>query len=125
MLTIAVISLTTFLAAILTFFSGFGLGTILTAVMMLYFPVETAIALTAIVHFSNNIFKLFLVGKNADWSVVWRFGIPAILAALVGSWLMLQMSEMPSLFEYEIGQKHFEIHPLKLLIAILLIAFAL
>ena len=58
---VAIISLVAFLAAILTFFSGFGLGTILTPIMMIYFPVEIAVAFTGIVHFSNNIFKLFIV----------------------------------------------------------------
>ena len=38
-----------FFAAILTFFSGFGLGTILTPVMMVFFPVDIAIAFTGIV----------------------------------------------------------------------------
>ena len=55
---ILIISVVAFFAAILTFFSGFGLGTILTPVMMIFFPVEIAVAFTGIVHFSNNIFKL-------------------------------------------------------------------
>ena len=48
---VVIISLVAFLAAILTFFSGFGLGTILTPIMMIYFPVEIAVAFTGIVHF--------------------------------------------------------------------------
>ena len=51
---ILIISVVAFFAAILTFFSGFGLGTILTPVMMIFFPVEIAVAFTGIVHFSNN-----------------------------------------------------------------------
>lgn len=42
-----VISLVAFLTAILTFFSGFGLGTILMPVFAIFFPVEMAIALGA------------------------------------------------------------------------------
>lgn len=42
------ISLAAFFVAILTFFSGFGLGTILTPVFMIFFPVELAIGLTGI-----------------------------------------------------------------------------
>src|SRR5690606_15016818 len=85
---ILIISLAAFFIALLTFFSGFGLGTILTPVFMIFFPVELAIALTGIVHFFNNIFKLLLVGKNADRQVLIWFGIPAILAAIIGSWLL-------------------------------------
>jgi uncharacterized protein len=66
---IILISLVAFIVAILTFFSGFGLGTILTPVFMIFFPVELAIGLTGIVHFFNNIFKLILVGRNADKTV--------------------------------------------------------
>lgn len=81
---IILISLVAFLVSILTFFSGFGLGTILTPVFMVFFPVDLAIALTGVVHFFNNVFKLFLVGKHADRAVLLRFGIPAIIAAFFG-----------------------------------------
>ena len=76
---IIIISAAALIVAILTFFSGFGLGTILTPVFMIFFPTDLAIALTGVVHFFNNIFKLFLVGKNADKSVLLRFGIPAVI----------------------------------------------
>ncbi len=69
----------------LTFFSGFGLGTMLTPVFILFFPPEFAVAATAIVHFLNNVFKLFLVGKHAVKSVILRFGIPAIVGAYFGA----------------------------------------
>lgn len=122
---IFIISLAAFLAAILTFFSGFGLGTILTPVFMIFFPVDLAIALTGVVHFFNNIFKLILVGKHADRSVLIRFGIPAIVAAFAGAWILLKISNLDPLFNYTIGDKTFEIYPVKLIISLLLIFFAL
>jgi len=122
---IVIISAVAFLAAILTFFSGFGLGTILTPVFMIFFPVDVAIALTGVVHFFNNIFKLFLVGKNADKQVLIRFGIPAVLAAFAGAWLLLQISDLKPLFDYKLGGKTIEVYPVKFIIAILLIIFAL
>ena len=97
---IIVISVVAFLVAILTFFSGFGLGTILTPVFMLFFPVELAIALTGIVHFFNNVFKIILVGKNADKSVLKRFGIPAVIFAFIGAWILLQMRRLYSTMNY-------------------------
>jgi uncharacterized protein len=121
---IIVISAAAFLTAILTFFSGFGLGTILTPVMMLFFPVDLAIALTAIVHFFNNLFKLFLVGRAADKSVIIRFGIPAVLAAFLGSWVLLQISDAHTLFQYRLFGSVFEVSPTKLVIAVLLIIFS-
>jgi uncharacterized protein len=60
---ILIISIAAFIVAILTFFSGFGLGTILTPVFMLFFPVELAIALTGVVHFFNNVFGAYFGNK--------------------------------------------------------------
>lgn len=121
---IVIISLTAFLASILTFFSGFGLGTILTPVFMIFFPVELAIGLTGVVHFLNNIFKVFLVGKNADKTVLLRFGIPAVIAAFLGAWLLFQIPDAKPLFTYEMMNKTFEVYPVKFIISILLIIFA-
>ncbi len=122
---IFIISFTAFITAILTFFSGFGLGTILAPVLMIFFPVELAIALTGVVHFFNNIFKLFLVGKHAHRGVLLSFGIPAVLAAIPGAWLLLQLSDLQVFYIYEMFGKSFEVSPIKLVIAILLIIFAL
>jgi len=121
---IIIISIVAFVVAILTFFSGFGLGTILTPVFMIFFPVELAIALTGIVHFFNNIFKLILVGKNADRAVLFRFGVPAVIAAILGSWILLNITDLQPLFSYNAFGKHFEVYPVKFIISILLIIFA-
>ncbi|MGB5170219.1 MAG: sulfite exporter TauE/SafE family protein [Eudoraea sp.] len=121
---IVIISLAAFFVAILTFFSGFGLGTILTPVFMIFFPVELAIALTGVVHFFNNIYKLFLVGRNANKEVLLRFGVPAVIAAILGSWLLLNITDLQPLFAYDAFGKHFEVYPVKFIISILLIIFA-
>lgn len=114
-----------FCASILTFFSGFGLGTLLSPAFMLFFPVEVSIALTGVVHFFNNLFKLFLVGKNADKAVLVKFGIPAVLASFAGSLLLLQLADLPAIFTYTIAGNSYSIYPVKLIIALLLIAFSL
>jgi uncharacterized membrane protein YfcA len=121
---IAIISITAFATAILTFFSGFGLGTILTPVFMLFFPVELAIALTGIVHFFNNLFKLILVGRNANKDVLMRFGIPAIFAAFLGSLILLNITNSTPLFSYDAFGNHYEVYPIKFMVSILLILFA-
>ena len=122
---IVIISLTAFLTAILTFFSGFGLGTVLTPVFMIFFPVELAIGLTGIVHFFNNVFKLTLIGKKADKSILVRFGIPAVLAAIAGAWLLLHIPDADPLFRYSAFGMSLEVYPVKFIISILLIFFAI
>jgi hypothetical protein len=121
---IAIVSLAAFVIALLTFFSGFGLGTILTPVFMIFFPVDLAIALTGVVHFFNNIFKLLLVGRQADKTVLVRFGIPAVIAAFFGSWLLLQMTDLRPLFSYTLSGKSVEVSPVKFTVSVLLIIFA-
>ncbi|MDD2530041.1 MAG: sulfite exporter TauE/SafE family protein [Bacteroidales bacterium] len=121
---IILISLAAFLTAILTFFSGFGLGTILMPVFAIFFPIDIAIALTGVVHFANNLFKVALVGKKTDKGVLLRFGIPAILASFLGAWLLLKITDMTSIITYTLFDKVFSITPVNLIIAILLIVFA-
>ncbi len=121
---ILIIVIAAFVTAILTFFSGFGLGTILTPVFMLFFPVDLAIALTGVVHFFNNIFKIILVGRNADRAVLIRFGIPAVIAAFIGAWVLLHIPDSQPLFDYTLFGKTFEVYPVKLIISVLLIIFA-
>lgn len=119
-----IICVAAFVTAILTFFSGFGLGTILTPIFMIFFPVEVAIALTGVVHFFNNIFKLILVGRNADKSVLIRFGIPAVIAAFIGSQLLLRITDLEPFFSYDAFGRHFEVYPVKFIVSVLLIIFA-
>jgi uncharacterized protein len=113
------------LVSLLTFFSGFGLGTILMPVFAIFFPVDMAIALTGVVHLLNNIFKFFLTGKHADKPTLLRFGIPAIVGAFIGAWLLLQITHWKPLLEYTISNKSFYITPVKLTVAILLVVFSL
>ena len=122
---IFVVSVAAFLTAILTFFSGFGLGTILTPIFVFFFPVDVAIALTGIVHLFNNIFKVILVGKHANRRVLIRFGIPAVIAAFIGAWLLINLSDISAITRYDLMDKTFLITPIKLVIAVLLVFFSI
>lgn len=57
-------------------------------VTALFFPLETAIAMAAMVHLANNLFKIGLLGKHANRQVLLRFGLPAIITAFAGTTLM-------------------------------------
>jgi uncharacterized membrane protein YfcA len=120
-----IICLVALLGSGLTLFSGFGLGTLLVPVFGLFFPIELAIMLTAIVHFLNNIFKLILLGRSANMGVVLRFGIPAILFAFLGAYVLSELTDMKPLFNYQMGKHNFEIMPVKLIIGIVLLFFSL
>lgn len=115
----------TFFIAILTFFSGFGLGTLLTPVLMIFFPGGSAVIMTGIVHFFNNIFKILLTGGNADRSVLIRFGIPAVLAAFAGAFILVKLPDQNILFEYSLNNYTFKVSVMKLILAFFMLLFAL
>jgi len=120
-----IISLAAIVTSGLTLFSGFGLGTLLMPVFAIFFPVEVAISLTAIVHFLNNLFKLILVGRNTDKSVVLGFGISAIVFAFLGAKTLLLLSGLKPLAAYQLFGKSLEVAPVKLVIALLLVVFSI
>ncbi|OZB30486.1 MULTISPECIES: sulfite exporter TauE/SafE family protein [Stutzerimonas] len=109
----------------LTLFSGFGLGTILMPVFALFFPLPLAIAATAVVHFANNIFKFSLMARQADWSVVAKFSMPAAFTAILGAGSLTFFDQLPPLWHYSIAGSDFEITAVKVVIGSLIVLFAL
>ena len=110
--------------AAVTLLSGFGLGTVVMPVFALFFPLEVAVAATAVVHLSNNLLKLALVGKWADKATVLRFGVPAVIAALIGAALLAWLAPAPPLHTYTLAGRSANITLPKLIIAGVLVTFA-
>jgi len=120
------IALTALFAAGLTMYTGFGLGTILLPVFALFFPAEVAVVATAMVHGANNVFKVSLLGRFADKEVVLKFGLPAIAAAILGALTLGWVAQSDSALTIEVNEAVFsKITPVKLLIGLLMIGFAL
>jgi uncharacterized membrane protein YfcA len=119
-----VVCLTALLASALTLFSGFGLGTLLLPAFALFFPIEIAVSATALVHLANNLFKLALIGRAADRRLLLRFGLPAMLAALLGAWVLSRLTGLPPLLRYELWGHEHAVTPIGLAIATLILAFA-
>lgn len=122
---ILIICVSALVASCLTFFSGFGLGTILTPVFALFFPVSTAIAMTAVVHLANNLFKIGLVGRDAHWPTVARFAIPAGLASIAGATLLTTVSGLAPWANYTLLGSPHTITPVKAGIGCVIAVFAL
>lgn len=119
------ISAVAMVVSALTLFSGFGLGTVLMPVFALFFPVPVAVAATAIVHLANNLFKAALLGRQANWSIVGRFALPATVMAMVGAALLTLFDRLPPLVSYQLGDQPHQVSVVKLVIALIIIAFAL
>lgn len=119
-----VVALAVTFASVLTFFSGFGLGTIMLPIFALFFPIEVAVAATAMVHFANNVFKFGLLYKSINLPVAIQFGLPAIFTAILGSYLLKWLGTPDALFRYTLGEKTFDITLLKIVIGLVLIFFS-
>ncbi len=79
---------TSFLGALATFFTGFGLNTILVPVFMIYFDAPLAVLMAGIVHLFNNILKVALTSRSIHWHLFRNFGLPALLFAFIGAQLL-------------------------------------
>jgi len=119
------VALVAFAAAIMTFFSGFGLGTILTPFLCLFFTVQEAIALTAIIHFSNNLFKFSLLKKFIAYNVALPFAFTAVLMSFAGAKLLDYISIQQYTYAYSFFGFEAIVTPVKLLVSLLMIVFVI
>ena len=118
------VGLVALLASGLTFVSGFGLGTLLLPAFGTFLPLEHTVAVTGVVHVLNGLFKLSLVGLHIQWRVLLRFGLPAVVAAVVGAELLVSLSSAEALLEWHWAGLSAQITPVKLVVGLLLCAFA-
>jgi len=116
---IIVIALAAVVTSFITLISGFGLGTLLTPVFIFFFPVDLAIALTAVVHFLNNVFKFGILFRDVHWKTFLWFGIPGIAGAAYGAYLLMNLS-ITETFAFA----GFETDLLRIIIGVLMIFFA-
>ena len=121
---VLVIALVAAVASALTLYSGFGLGTLLLPAFAIFFPAPVAVAATGVVHLLNNLFKGGLLWRRADWQTVARFGVPAIPAAILGTWLLALLGDTPRLFEWEAFGQRFGPTGAGLTVGLLMILFA-
>lgn len=113
-----------FLSAGLTLFSGFGLGSLLLPVFAIFFPVETAVVATALVHLANNLFKGAMLGRFANLRVVVQFGVPALLAAIAGAYLLDSLAGAEPITTWRLGSRTCAITPVGLVIGVLVVVFS-
>ncbi|MDX9701516.1 MAG: sulfite exporter TauE/SafE family protein [Candidatus Auribacterota bacterium] len=122
-MSIIVICAVALVASCLTFFSGFGLGTILMPAFLLFFPIDTAIALTAVVHLLNNVLKLIILFKKAEWNIVFKFGAPAFVSSYLGAKALFMLEGVKPLLIYELFGREMTVTPVKLTLAVVIASF--
>ena len=121
-----VIAISAFATSLLTLYTGFGLGTLLMPVFVIFYPIEIAVVATAVVHFSNNVFKATTMGRNADRDLVLRFGLPAVVAAFAGAALLgVLTSSQTIIMTYALGRHACTVTPFKLIMALIVVGMAM
>ena len=70
-------------------------------------------------------FKLVLVGRKADIKIVLKFAIPASIMAVIGALLLNYFANVQPVTEYTLAGRLFTITVVKLVIAVLIAAFAI
>lgn len=65
-----------------------------------------------------------MVGRSANRSVLIRFAVPAVIAAMIGAWLLSYASFLPVIGKYELWGRVHEITNIKLIIGVIIVVFS-
>jgi uncharacterized protein len=91
---IILITVLSFIANCIGTVSGFGVGTIMTPLLLLFLPFGQTILLVCIIHWFHDIFKLFFFRHGFDRKLFLYFGIPTVFATALGAMLVTPTQSM-------------------------------
>lgn len=77
-------------ANIIATISGFGVSTILTPTLLLFFPIKEAILLVCIVHLFHDLVKIFFFYRSIDIPLTISFGLAAASASVVSALMLVK-----------------------------------
>jgi len=86
---IFLISVLTFIASFVGTISGFGLSTVMLPVLILFFPLPVTLLFVGIIHAFADFWKIILFKRAFDKKIILMFGIPGIIASLIGAKIVL------------------------------------
>ncbi len=88
---IILIGLLTFFSSIIGTISGFGISTIMVPVILLFFPLPETLLLVGVIHWFGDIWKMLLFKHGIDKKILIYFGVPGVIAALLGGFLAVDI----------------------------------
>lgn len=71
--------------------TGFGLSSVMVPVMALFYPLPEALLFVGVIHWFGDIWKLVLFREGIHWRLILSFGLPGILAAVLGASLVFRI----------------------------------
>lgn len=93
MFTLVYVALLSLVASAVGTLSGFGLGTIMTPLVMFVLPFSQTILLVAVIHWFHNIWRVFLFRRgitDVSWMLFIYFGIPSMVGSFLGASLIVR-----------------------------------
>lgn len=119
------ICVTVFIAILITYCIGFGLGTILLPVMCFYYPPLEALFLSAILHGFQSAIKTLINFKYIPWRQVIWFSACAIPCSFLGSYCILYITQWSYKIHFNIYSVGFYTTPIRFVIACSMLVFSI
>jgi len=76
-----------FIASMIGTISGFGIGTVMTPVLLYFLPYQQTLFLVGAIHWLNSIWKMVLFKKGISWRLFVLYAIPGVLMSIAGAFL--------------------------------------
>jgi len=93
MLEIILLSLLTIVASGVGTLTGFGTSTIMVPGLSLFMPLPQVLLLVGIIHWCGDVWKVILFREGVKWRLILAFGIPGIIASIIGASLTFNISK--------------------------------
>ena len=90
---IAFLSITVFISVCVATVAGFGAGTILTPILLLFFDQTQSLIFVGIIHWFADLFKIMLFFKHRSWTLLILFGLPAVICSFFAALLAITISK--------------------------------
>jgi uncharacterized protein len=91
MIELSLILILVFVASAIGTITGFGLSTVMIPVMVLFYPLPETLLFVGAIHWFNDLWKLLLFREGVHWKLILAFGVPGILATILGARLIFTL----------------------------------
>lgn len=89
---IALILIVVIVASVVGTVTGFGLSTVMIPVMILFYPLPQTLLFVGVVHWFGDLWKLLLFREGIRRRLILAFGLPGIIATMIGARLVFSLS---------------------------------
>ena len=85
------LAITVLIAGIVGTTTGFGASTVMIPVVILFYPMPETLLFVGIIHCFGNLWKILFFKHGFRWKIILGFGIPGIIASMLGALLVFNV----------------------------------